>query len=313
MAAASTSGSGRDIGGSGGGLAAGEMEVEAYRRLFPLPFYERHLLDSVRPDARPLHRARDTSIALGPVASADGSALVKIGDTTMLAAIKLEVMTPSADAPDEGSLAIEFHMPPICSPIVRPGRPAEVAPVVSKQLSDVILSSGMINLKELSLITGKAAWMAYLDIYCLNSDGSLFDASLLSAIAAFSHLQIPLVSLSDDGRVVAVSGDLLEDESTPELVNKERKLLLHSIPFSLTCILHKKYILADPTAEEESIMETSITVVLDSSERLVSIYKPGGPVLAHTSTVKDCIVLTKHRMKELQNILEESLSAMEVV
>lgn len=30
-------------------------------------------------------------------------------------------------------------MPPICSPIVRPGRPAEVAPVIAKQLSDVIL------------------------------------------------------------------------------------------------------------------------------------------------------------------------------
>jgi len=29
-------------------------------------------------------------------------------------------------------------MPPICSPIVRPGRPAEAAPVISKQLSDTI-------------------------------------------------------------------------------------------------------------------------------------------------------------------------------
>jgi hypothetical protein len=34
--------------------------------------------------------------------------------------------------------AIDFHMPSICSPIVRPGRPAEAAPVVSKQLSDTI-------------------------------------------------------------------------------------------------------------------------------------------------------------------------------
>ncbi|EHA8587478.1 hypothetical protein COCNU_scaffold002341G000010 [Cocos nucifera] len=88
----------------GTGGFAGEIEVEAYRRLFPLPFYERHLLES-----------------------------------TMLAAIKLEVMTPTTDAPDEGSLAIEFHMPPICSPRVRPGRPAEVAPVISKQLSDVMM------------------------------------------------------------------------------------------------------------------------------------------------------------------------------
>ncbi|KAJ0791960.1 putative ribosomal protein S5 domain 2-type [Helianthus annuus] len=80
----------------------------------------------------------------------------------MLAAIKMEVMTPAKETPDEGCIAIDFHMPAICSPIVRPGRPAEAAPVVSKQLSDTIISSGMLDLKELSLVSGKAAWMAYL-------------------------------------------------------------------------------------------------------------------------------------------------------
>jgi exosome complex component RRP43 len=89
----------------------------------------------------------------------------------MLASIKLEVMSPSAETPDEGSVgscalappipaasasgdsalynvvnltvclhaAVEFHMPPICSPLVRPGRPAEAAPVISKALEDVLL------------------------------------------------------------------------------------------------------------------------------------------------------------------------------
>lgn len=35
--------------------------------------------------------------------------------------------------------AVEFYMPPICSPLVRPGRPSEIAPVISKQLSDTIM------------------------------------------------------------------------------------------------------------------------------------------------------------------------------
>ncbi|GMP97460.1 hypothetical protein CsSME_00045705 [Camellia sinensis var. sinensis] len=58
-----------------------EVEVDAFRRLFPLRFHERHLLESIRPDARPLGKARDTTLALGAVASADGSALAKIGCT----------------------------------------------------------------------------------------------------------------------------------------------------------------------------------------------------------------------------------------
>lgn len=289
-----------------------EMEVDAFRRLFPLRYFERHLAESIRPDARPLSRARDTTISIGAVASADGSALAKIGSTTMLAAIKMEVMTPSLESPDEGCVSIDFHMPPICSPLVRPGRPAEAAPVVAKQLSDTILSSGMINLKELSLVSGKAAWMVYLDIYCLDADGALFDAALLSAIAAFSHLQIPIVSL-DDGKIVMLPEEQKEENLEKEPVNKEkRKLSLGGIPFSLTCILHKNYILADPTAEEESIMETLVTVVLDSSSQLVSLYKPGGAVLAYTSAVQDCIALTRQRVKELHQILEEAISGMEI-
>ncbi|KAL2923593.1 Exosome complex component Rrp42 [Bienertia sinuspersici] len=406
---------------------------------------------------------------------------------TMLAAIKMEIMTPSTESPDEGNLAVEFHMPPICSPLVRPGRPADAAPVISKQLADTIsrqvtvadlghkkrggwggvgytlfgvpdissitftnilflegveyllnqylvntdhgnfpcgwgaiqlaCSAGMINLKELCLVSGKAAWMAYLDICCLDADGSLFDAALLSAVAAFSNcklliiqvftkgrktkianiakavwfttkernginrkkdkerkpmphrtlrdcgaserwnrlfrrwdldffgymggewwrlvgswwclwwrsvgqrvvmdiqllvkvVHIPVVSLNDEGRVFIVSEDMEEGRSRKEPVNKEkRRLTLSNVPFSLTCVLHKKYILADPTAEEESIIETSVTVVSNSLGQLVSLYKPGGPILAFAA---DCVALTRQRVQELQLILNEAVSEMEV-
>eukprot|EP00267_Zea_mays_P057843 XP_023157879.1 exosome complex component RRP43-like [Zea mays] len=124
-----------------GSGVAGEMEVEAYRRLFPVAFLERHLSESVRIDSRRLREARPTTVALGAVSSVHGSALARLGDTAMLASVKLEVMSPPAEHPDEGSIAVEFHMPPICSPLVRPGRPADVAPVISKALEDVLTSS----------------------------------------------------------------------------------------------------------------------------------------------------------------------------
>lgn len=102
-------------------------------------------------------------------------------------------------------------------------------------------------------------------------------------------MKVPLVSVNDNGRVTTVTGELLESKSELELVNKERrKLSFKSLPFSLTCLLHGKYILADPTAEEEDIMDTLVTVVVDSLGRLVSLYKAGGVVLANTSTVKVC-------------------------
>lgn len=99
-------------------------------------------------------------------------------------------------------------------------------------------------------------------------------------------VQIPAVAMNDDGRIVLMS-DEDGQKQAKELVNKEkRKLTLRNIPFSLTCILHKSCILADPTAEEESIMETHVTIVLDTSGQLISLYKPGGPVLAYTSAIQ---------------------------
>jgi exosome complex component RRP43 len=78
----------------------------------------------------------------GAVSTADGSALVKIGNTTMLAGVKLEVMVPSQETPDQGSITVDFQMPPICSPLVRPGRPVETASVISEQLSNVLTRVG---------------------------------------------------------------------------------------------------------------------------------------------------------------------------
>lgn len=107
-------------------------------------------------------------------------------------------------------------------------------------------------------------------------------------------MQIPVVALNDNGRIVAVNGEGEEESNNAsmitekkEAVNKEkRKLTLKNIPSSLTCILHKSYVLADPTAEEESVMDTLVTVVLDDSDQMVSLYKSGGNVLAYSSAIK---------------------------
>lgn len=117
--------------------------------------------------------------------------------------------------------------------------------------------------------------------------------NLLLCFSIFSSItvRIPVVSLNDEGRVYIVSEEEEDGKSRKELVNKERrKLTLSNIPFSLTCVLHKNYTLADPTAEEESIIETSVTVVLNAAGQLVSLYKPGGPVLASLAAIQACLI-----------------------
>jgi len=300
--------------GAGGAV---DMEVEAFKRLYPLQFFERYLNSNVRPDGRPLMRARPTSINLGAIPTADGSALVKIGNTTMLAGVKLEVMVPSSETPDQGQIAVDFQMPAICSPLVRPGRPAEAACVVSEQLSNILMSSNFVTLQELCIAPGKAAWIAYLDIYCLDADGSLVDAALLAAVAALAHLQLPAVTMSEGGRVIPLNDknggtqqdkDDMKENDEDRIVKSKQRLQFRPAPIALTCMKHKKHLLADPSAEEESLLQSSITVATDSSERLISFFKPGGSVSATSATIQDCITLAKRRSKEVQEILDDALA-----
>ncbi|GAQ79983.1 exosome complex component RRP43 [Klebsormidium nitens] len=290
-----------------------QLEAEAFKRIYPEEYFQRFLSEGTRPDGRPLGRARSTTIGFGAVSTADGSALVKIGSTTLLAGIKLEVMTPTAEAPDAGKIAATFEMPPLCSPDARPERRLEETSVVVQQVMNAIESAGLVNTKELLISTGKAAWVAYLDIYCLDADGSLLDAALLAAVAAFADLTLPPVRVNPEGHVLPVlsgaqGGNLRENgDASSEVVTVERrKLTLGAMPWAATIGLYKGHLIVDPTAEEEALLESTVTTILDEAGRLISLFKPGGITAVTTALIQDCVELTRHRARELKQILEES-------
>ena len=81
-----------------GAMAQDALEPDAFKKLYPDQYYARFVAEGLRPDGRPLARARPTTIALGAVSTADSSALVKIGSTTVMAGIKLEARAPPRPA-----------------------------------------------------------------------------------------------------------------------------------------------------------------------------------------------------------------------
>ena len=85
------------------------LQSDAFQRLYPAAAYAKYLEQSVRPDGRALAVCRATSIGFGVVQTADSSALVRVGRTTVLAGIKCEVMAGIADAPDEGRLTLQVR------------------------------------------------------------------------------------------------------------------------------------------------------------------------------------------------------------
>lgn len=93
------------MGADGGGAAdappgdaPGELQADAFKRLYPDQYFQRFVEQGIRPDGRTLTVCRAASIGVHSVAQADGSALVKLGSTSVLAG---EVGCPDTHSPPQ--------------------------------------------------------------------------------------------------------------------------------------------------------------------------------------------------------------------
>ena len=74
--------------------SSNELQAEAFKQLYPEQYYAKFISSNLRPDGRALTAARATTIGINPIGTADSSALVKIGESTAMAGIKLGVCCP---------------------------------------------------------------------------------------------------------------------------------------------------------------------------------------------------------------------------
>eukprot|EP00891_Asterochloris_glomerata_P004633 jgi/Astpho2/4633/fgenesh1_pg.00067_%23_145_t len=228
------------------------LQAEAFQRLYPAEFLSKFVTEGVRPDGRPLGRARQISIGLGVISTANSSALIKIGSTTLMAGIKLEV------AVEMTALASAAH---------RPGRVSPAAQSLTERVSSILQAAGAVDLKDLCISPGKAVWCVYLELYILDAAGSLLDAALLAAVAALSTLKLPQAVVNNSGNVTLREAEQQQEspKQTPAV-----PLRLRAVPLCTTCILYEGQLLTDPTAEEEALAACTISTAMDERDRLIA-------------------------------------------
>eukprot|EP00878_Enallax_costatus_P024762 GHUV01026447.1.p2 GENE.GHUV01026447.1~~GHUV01026447.1.p2 ORF type:complete len:257 (+),score=63.39 GHUV01026447.1:321-1091(+) len=251
---------------------AATLQADAFKRLYSEEYLDKFISEGVRPDGRGLGVCRPVTVAANAVGSADGSAIAKIGASTVLAGVRLEVMVPSSEAPGEGQLIVSVEMTPLATPDFRPGKQPGIVHVIQQRLTDVLLGCSILKLSDLCIAEGQAVWVLYLDIYVLNAAGSLLDTSLLAAVAALQDTRLPAVHMTEEGNVERDGLEDIEqaDAAVAAAAVKTAPLQLHGTPLSLTCGVYKQQqILADPDHEEEDLMAASITVVIDEQRNLL--------------------------------------------
>lgn len=219
----------------------------------------------VRADGRGIDQYRALGVRVGFVKTADGSALVTLGGTKVMAGVKLEVGKPFEDTPDEGNLIVNLEIPPIASSAVEPGPPDENAIEVARVVDRAIRHSGFINMKALAINPGKQVWTMWVDVYVLNHDGNLIDASCMAASAALANAKLPTVELGTDGSVARVDRSLV----------REMPVDLNKVPITVTFAKLGNSIVLDPTLEEEALADGIFTIGI-SGGRVVAIQKVTG-------------------------------------
>lgn len=102
----------------------GANAAAVFKRLHPVSYLLRFLSSGYRPDGRPIVSSssslptasasaaddiwREVSINAGSISTAHGSALVRMGDTTMVCGVKAEIGEPDTETPGEGFVGESF-------------------------------------------------------------------------------------------------------------------------------------------------------------------------------------------------------------
>lgn len=216
-----------------------------------------------RLDNRAPDQYREITLEKNVVTSAEGSARVTLGNTKVVAGVKINVGTPFSDTPDEGVLMVGAEFLPLASPEFEPGPPGEDAIELARVVDRAIRESKIMDMKKLCITPGEKVWMLYVDINIMDDDGNLIDAASLAVMAALTVAKIPRLD---------ESGDVVAGERTDE------GLPLAGRALSTTFVKLGKTIFADPSLPEFEALDARLTVGTferDGKTMLSSLQKGG--------------------------------------
>jgi exosome complex component RRP43 len=89
---------------------ASTTNAQIFQRLHPKAYLERFLAEHVRPDGREVEEWRDLIVHVGSISTADGSAVVRLGETTIVCGVKAEIAEPDLEQPTDGFLGSYLYL-----------------------------------------------------------------------------------------------------------------------------------------------------------------------------------------------------------
>ncbi|KAG8758353.1 hypothetical protein FRC14_000195 [Serendipita sp. 396] len=268
-------------------------EISIYQRLHSRAYLEKFLEQKLRPDGRGLDEFRPLQVTQGSISTADGSALVRLGEMTVVCGVKAEISEPDLDLPNSGFIVPNVEISAICAARFKPGPPSEEAQILSEQLNQIILKSGVLPPESLCIQPGKAVWVLYIDAICINYDGNALDATLLAMMLALTNTRLPQARYDEEQKMTVASRV------------DSRTLGIQDIPMSMTFgIFQSEHVLADATAFEEPLLDSNITVVLLGSKAISVSQWGGGDTRTVSVLLERCFKIAQNRQRIVLKVIQ---------
>ena len=249
------------------------------------------LKDEKRIDGRAFDEVRELSIDVGVIPKAEGSARARLGDTEVVAGVKIQPERPFPDTGDQGMLICTAEILPIAHPDVETGPPSPPVVELARVTDRGIRESKMIDMKQLVLEKNKSVVGIFCDNAVTDHDGNLFDACSYATTAALNSCKIPKYEM--------------KDEVPTKVENEFDDPPITTLPVSVTMAKIDDYIIVDPNLDEWSIMDARITITTNSDENIVALQKGGNDGFTNDELVK-CAETSVKVGSKIREIIKKS-------
>jgi exosome complex component RRP42 len=249
------------------------------------------LASGKRSDGRGLTEYRDLNIEPGVIERAEGSARVRLGKTEVIVGVKISTGTPFADVPNKGVLTVNAELVPLASPDFEPGPPGENAVELARVVDRGIRESKAIDLEKLCVESGKLVFVVFIDVYVLNHDGNLIDASAIAALAALMNTKMFKYKV-EDCAIVKKPG------YTP--------LPMVDYPIAVTFAKIGNTLVMDTELDEEQVMDARLTITMNKDGHVCAMQKGGGSGYFTKEEILEAVKIASEKTAELRKLVVKS-------
>ncbi|KAL9935311.1 hypothetical protein V8E36_005659 [Tilletia maclaganii] len=302
-------------------MQAQDIASLTFKRLRPTAYLNRFLDQHIREDARSFDEYRPTHINVGAIETADGSCMVKLGSTLVIAGVKAEIARPQEGSPGQGWIVPNVDLSVGSSPRFKSGPPSDETQALTDRILDIFSGASPVPLDSLVIEHARAAWCLYIDIVCLAYDGNALDAAILAAIGALRDVRLPDAWWDDEqGRALCSAQ-----------VQDRKPLHFAAQPLSFSFGIHdSRHLLSDPSAFETALLSGSLTIALcpeqatDGSDtlRITSLHASGrqralmhapgskldGKWVHSEALLAHCLSLARRRYEHLVTLLDKAVA-----